>query len=805
MIRGAGVLFGVVGAVIAVLWVLPLLAACGEIFASTAAPPEEFGYDGMRVAFRSILWGAGCGAVAVAVGWLPGRWLGARPGGWMMVAALATLALPASLFFDAWWVQAGPRSVVGRWAAENGTVGFVREAALAASLVGWAWPITSFIVAALGGGDRSRWLVRLDGLSIVQRGCVFVRREAWTILTAWLLTSAIIAGNTVSFDLGQVASWGFELKALDARGASAGTVLRAGLLAIALSIAVVGAVGFALHQRGRERAVCAEQPSRLGWIVPIAISLVPVVLLAVRAVEAFDDGLFAIHGAAILNTLALGVVCGVLGALLALGSCAAAVCGRVSARVGVGVAVLLGVWAIAPASLVAIAWEAAWNRPVFERFYDSFLGLGLGVGGRVAVIAWGAGMVAASGVSRKTLVLDAPRTTRAFVCACRPWLVRSALSGGVLGAVLGMGEIAVSSRIQPPGVPLLSTALLNAMHYQYVDTVIPAALGLVVLAIVAAVVPVRVLRRITVLVGVAVIVAIPIPGCSPPPDVFDPTPVDASVTFGGPGTVPGRFDYPRAIALDPSGNGLVVIDKSARVQRFDLEGTYLNGWRMPQWENGKPTGVAIAEDGRIFVADTHYHRVAVFDSLGNETLAFGSYGEKPGEFIYPTDIAFGPDGTLFVSEYGGNDRIQVFDRDGKYLRSFGSMGGGEGEFSRPQAIEWREETGELFIADAINHRIVVTDQEGNWLRVLGGPGRDPGSFAYPYDLALLDDGSVMVVEFGNNRVQHLDGTTGKCLGLWGGTGREEGRLRYPWGIDAEHGVVAVLDSGNSRVLIGDAP
>lgn len=806
MIRGAWAVCGAVGAVIAVLWVVPIVAACGEIIASTAEPPGAFGYDGMRVAFRSIAWGAGCGAIAVAVGWLPGRWLGARPGGLMMVAALATVALPASLFFDAWWVEAGPQSVVGRWAAANGTVGFVREAALAASLVGWAWPITSFIVAALGGRDRSRWLVRLDGLSVVRRARVFVTREAWTLLTAWLLTSAIIAGNTVSFDLGQVASWGFELKTLDARGASAGTVLRAGLLAIALTVVVVCVVGFALHQRVKQRGVCAERPSRLGWIAPVVVSLVPVALLATRAFGAIDGELFAIHGAAILNTLALGAVCAVLGAVLAVGSCAAAVGGRVSARVGVGVAVLFGVWAIAPASLVAIAWEAAWNRPFFERLYDSFLGLGLGVVGRVAVLAWGAGMIAASGVPRETLLIDAPSTTRAFVRASRPWLVRSALSGGVLAGVLGMGEIALSSRIQPPGVPLLSTALLNAMHYQYIDTVLPAVLGLVVLAIVAAVVPVRALRRLAVLVGVATMLTLAMPGCTPPPpNVLDPTPVAATVTFGGPGTVPGQFDYPRAIAIDPSGGGLVVIDKSARVQRFALDGTYLNGWRMPQWENGKPTGVAIAEDGRIFVADTHYHRVAVFDSEGHETLAFGSYGEGPGEFIYPTDVAFGPRGTLFVSEYGGNDRIQVFDRDGTYLRSFGSMGDGEGKFSRPQAIEWREATGELFIADAINHRIVVTDQAGHWKRVLGGAGRDPGSFAYPYDLTLLDDGSLMVVEFGNNRVQHLDGMTGECLGLWGGTGREEGRLRYPWGIDAENGVVAVLDSGNSRVLIGDAP
>ena len=90
-------------------------------------------------------------------------------------------------------------------------------------------------------------------------------------------------------------------------------------------------------------------------------------------------------------------------------------------------------------------------------------------------------------------------------------------------------------------------------------------------------------------------------------------------------------------------------------------------------------------------------------------------------------------------------------------------------------------------------------------RILGSPGRQPGEMSYPYDITLPGDGTVMVVEFGNNRVQRLDLLNGDCQGIWGGTGEETGRLRYPWGIDAKAGVLAVLDSGNSRVLVGDAP
>ena len=42
-------------------------------------------------------------------------------------------------------------------------------------------------------------------------------------------------------------------------------------------------------------------------------------------------------------------------------------------------------------------------------------------------------------------------------------------------------------------------------------------------------------------------------------------------------------------------------------------------------------------------------------------------GTGPGQFIYPTDVAFDAKGHVFVSEYGDNDRIQVFEPDGKFL------------------------------------------------------------------------------------------------------------------------------------------
>ena len=109
--------------------------------------------------------------------------------------------------------------------------------------------------------------------------------------------------------------------------------------------------------------------------------------------------------------------------------------------------------------------------------------------------------------------------------------------------------------------------------------------------------------------------------------------------FGGVGLGPGEFSYPRAIAAEPEGS-VFVVDKNGRIQRFNAEGEFETFWRMPETEQGKPVGLSVHPDGRIFVADTHYHRVMVFDRDGQLLDSFGREGTGDGEFQLPTDIAF---------------------------------------------------------------------------------------------------------------------------------------------------------------------
>ncbi len=283
--------------------------------------------------------------------------------------------------------------------------------------------------------------------------------------------------------------------------------------------------------------------------------------------------------------------------------------------------------------------------------------------------------------------------------------------------------------------------------------------------------------------------------CDPPPL----TPNGVVGVFGGVGLGTGAFSYPRAITAEPGG-AIFVVDKSGRVQRFDSEGTFETVWRMPETALGKPVGMTVHPDGRLFVADTHYSRVMIFDRDGVLCGSFGREGLGDGEFQLPTDVAVDARGYIYVSEYGGNDRITKWSPDLAFITALGD-GLIEGKrLSRPAGIDIDSEQ-TLWVADACNHRIVRLSLDGEVLATFGRFGSQPGELRYPYDLSVVPDGTIMVCEYEGNRLQWFS-KDGRSLRVWGRTGRAPGELFAPWGATyGPRGNVYVVDSLNSRVQV----
>lgn len=332
-------------------------------------------------------------------------------------------------------------------------------------------------------------------------------------------------------------------------------------------------------------------------------------------------------------------------------------------------------------------------------------------------------------------------------------------------------------------------------------------------------------RRLARTVGLVMASAFALTSCEE--RIPDGAPLDVIATFGEMGRYPGQFSYPRAMDVD-RGDAWIV-DKNAHVQRFDGEtGEPTAFWQMPDWELGKPTGVTIApgpgelyDERLVYVPDTHYHRVMIFrppDSLEGEPEligSFGEFGQEPGQFIYPTDVAVltGDSGRverIYVSEYGGNDRVSVFGPSFELLFTFGQFdepSGDDATFSRPQSMELDLDRRELIITDACHHRIGRFTLDGELIAWIGGEEAEAGdeasglaSFYYPYGLELLGDGTALVCEFAACRVQHVDLQTGRSLGVFGTPGRGDGELANPWAVGVVGDSVLVLDSGNNRVI-----
>ena len=72
------------------------------------------------------------------------------------------------------------------------------------------------------------------------------------------------------------------------------------------------------------------------------------------------------------------------------------------------------------------------------------------------------------------------------------------------------------------------------------------------------------------------------------------------LSWGGTGSGPGEFNVPHTIALDSEGRLFVGDRANNRIQIFDQAGTLLDVW----YQFGRPSGIAIGADDRIYVADS---------------------------------------------------------------------------------------------------------------------------------------------------------------------------------------------------------
>ena len=225
--------------------------------------------------------------------------------------------------------------------------------------------------------------------------------------------------------------------------------------------------------------------------------------------------------------------------------------------------------------------------------------------------------------------------------------------------------------------------------------------------------------------------------------------------------VPGAWNFIQvsSVAVTARGSILVLHRGAHPILEFDSQGTLLRSWgdglfsegkvaAIPQthWTDDKshysavygPAGctacgahsIRVDPQGNIWAIDAPGHVVYKLNPEGKEILRLGtkgSAGTGRNTFNLPTDVAFAPNGDLYVSDGYGSARVVKFSRDGKYILEWGTRGKGPGQFGLPHNVVV-DAQGKVYVTDRDNQRVEVFDANGKFLSQWADTGGVSGLF-----------------------------------------------------------------------------
>jgi DNA-binding beta-propeller fold protein YncE len=129
-----------------------------------------------------------------------------------------------------------------------------------------------------------------------------------------------------------------------------------------------------------------------------------------------------------------------------------------------------------------------------------------------------------------------------------------------------------------------------------------------------------------------------------------------------------------------------------------------------------PAQVWIADDGVVFVADSHNSRVQVL-TPGLDACA-SSLGAPADTLRTPVGVCANAD-IVVVSEVGAH-RLTVLKRsDGSVVRTIGCEGSGDGQLKTPCGLCFVSGGSHVAVADCGSHRVSVFGVDGTFVRHVG--------------------------------------------------------------------------------------
>jgi DNA-binding beta-propeller fold protein YncE len=266
--------------------------------------------------------------------------------------------------------------------------------------------------------------------------------------------------------------------------------------------------------------------------------------------------------------------------------------------------------------------------------------------------------------------------------------------------------------------------------------------------------------------------------------VFAETPNKVFVIQRGELPIPGDVKPgPDAIFGAPGRQATTGTDKirwEHTILIVDRNGKIVDSWTQwdKMWAGGRgPHKIKINPydpEKHVWIVDDNLHQIYKFTNDGKKlVLTLGErlkQGQDEKHFGRPTDIAWLPDGTFFISDGYINTRVVKFDRNGKYLMAWGKPGTGPGEFNLPHSIAVDAKR-RVYVADRSNSRIQIFDENGKYLD-------EWKNIRMPFHIEVSSDQNLWVSDGATMKILKYD-LNGRLQNHWGTWGQFRGAM---WGV-----------------------
>ncbi|MFN7141868.1 MAG: 6-bladed beta-propeller, partial [Limisphaerales bacterium] len=237
-------------------------------------------------------------------------------------------------------------------------------------------------------------------------------------------------------------------------------------------------------------------------------------------------------------------------------------------------------------------------------------------------------------------------------------------------------------------------------------------------------------------------------------------------------TVPGWGNIPVNLQIGPThgsavvdkkGNIYVSTDSASGIFVFSPDGKLLRSM-APEFSGVH--GMVIRKEGRqeyIYGAHVKGAQVVKMTLEGKPVLVFGYPADSglypEGKGYRPTAVAVAPNGDIFVADGYGKSVIHKFDLTGRYIKTFGVKGPETGQFQTCHglSLDTRYKKPLLLVCDRENRRLQHFDLDGNFVAVIAKDLRRPCAVSFYGDYVFVAEleGRVTVLDKNNQVITHL--------------------------------------------------